>query len=74
MTSREQPDPSYVPQCCEGVTCQVCGQQPAAHKLEEVIFDDDPQPIRHPLTAYACRRCFAGIMHAWWVAPLPLTR
>jgi hypothetical protein len=44
----------------EGERC-FCGK-PAAHKVEEVDFADDPQPIRHPLTSYVCREHFREIM------------
>lgn len=37
---------------CDGEQCR-CGVQ-AAGKVEEVIFHDDPNPNRHPLTAYLC--------------------
>lgn len=36
--------------------------EPAEYKVEEVIFDDDPQPIRHPLTQYLCARHFKQVM------------
>ncbi|WP_439372966.1 hypothetical protein [Bradyrhizobium sp. DASA03120] len=44
----------------DGERC-FCGN-PAAHKVEEVIFADDPRPIRHPLTSYVCREHFREIM------------
>ncbi|MCP3471351.1 hypothetical protein NLM33_13520 [Bradyrhizobium sp. CCGUVB1N3] len=44
----------------EGERC-FCGE-PAAHKVEEVVFADDPQPVRHPLTSYVCREHFREIM------------
>ena len=34
----------------------------ASHKVEEHIFDDDPNPIRHPLTQYVCCEHFKMIM------------
>jgi len=37
---------------CGGEKC-ACGE-PATHKFSEEVFDDDPNPIRHPLTAYVC--------------------
>lgn len=46
--------------CCEGEICH-CGNI-AGHKVEEVIFPDDPMPDRHPLTTYLCSCCFARIM------------
>lgn len=45
---------------CIGEFCW-CGQI-AKHKVEEVVFDDDPQPIRHPLTSYLCRQHFIELM------------
>lgn len=39
----------------------LCGAD-VAHKIEEVIFADDPQQMRHPLTSYVCCRCFARVM------------
>lgn len=46
--------------CCEGERC-FCGR-PAAHKIEETVFADDPQPIRHPLTSYVCHDHFVELM------------
>jgi hypothetical protein len=51
----------FVSACCEGERCAICGA-PATHKLEEAIFHDDPQPQRHPLTAYVCCEHFRAIM------------
>jgi len=45
---------------CGGEECK-CGQ-PAAAKVEEVIFDDDPVRHRHPLTTYLCSDCFSLLM------------
>ena len=50
----------FVSQCCMGEKCW-CGA-PAAHKVEEVLFPDDPFPARHPFTAYLCREHFRQIM------------
>jgi hypothetical protein len=50
----------FVSLSCGGERCS-CGQ-PAEHKVEEVIFADDPLPNRHPLTAYICHRHFKVIM------------
>jgi hypothetical protein len=50
----------FVSACCEGERCY-CGK-PAEHKVEEVIFDDDPIQSRHPLTSYICHEHFAGVM------------
>lgn len=44
----------------EGERC-FCGKA-AAHKVEEVVFADDPQPIRHPLTSNVCHEHFREIM------------
>lgn len=49
-----------ISRCCKGETCR-CGQ-PATHKVEENIFEDDPFPMRHPFTAYVCCECFGRIM------------
>ena len=51
----------FVSECCKGEKCSVCGQ-PATNKLEETIFDDDPYPMRHPLTAYVCKEHFIIIV------------
>ncbi|MHC2399163.1 hypothetical protein ACVMGC_003707 [Bradyrhizobium barranii subsp. barranii] len=48
------------PGSLEGERC-FCGK-PAARKVEEVIFADDSQPIRHPLTSYVCDEHFREIM------------
>lgn len=50
-----------IPKYCHGEQCLICHQEgfegvPATHRVEETIFDDDPTPIRHPLTNYVC--CF----------------
>lgn len=50
----------FVSMCCEGERCH-CGE-PAEHKVEETVFNDDPMPNRHPLTAYICHKHFAEIM------------
>ena len=50
----------FVSICCEDEICY-CGS-PAEHKVEEVIFHDDPLQHRHPLTRYVCHRHFRGIM------------
>lgn len=60
--------------CCEGESCW-CGE-PASHKVEETVFDDDwsraddgpnssmPRGMRgrHPLTAYVCHDHFVQMM------------
>ena len=53
----------FVSACCHGETCK-CGI-PAEHKIEEVIFHDDPNPIRHPMTAYVCDACFQNVMQRY---------
>jgi hypothetical protein len=52
--------PPFRSASCEGERC-ACGA-PAAAKVEETIFHDDPNPRRHPLTAYVCEACFGLIM------------
>ena len=62
---------------CQGVACR-CGA-PATHKLGEEIFDDDPLPIRHNLTAYVCCAHFVEVVGPAapcgqpYVAPPPWT-
>ncbi|MBO9710510.1 MAG: hypothetical protein J7521_20105 [Caulobacter sp.] len=51
---------AFISGCCKGERC-FCGE-PAARKVEEVIFDDDPIQHRHPLTRYVCAGHFAQIM------------
>lgn len=53
----------FVSACCEGERCY-CGAS-AEHKVEEVIFHDDPLPHRHPLTRYICHAHFREIMGPW---------
>ena len=50
----------FVSKCCVGERC-FCGRQ-ATKKVEETIFDDDPEQIRHPYTAYLCEKHFNQIM------------
>ena len=47
--------------CCVGEVCRIC-KSPATHKVEEVIFDDDPNSMRHPLVAYVCCAHFSILM------------
>lgn len=54
------PKARFVSACCEGEVCS-CGQ-PAVAKVEETIFLDDPNPNRHPLTAYVCADHFGQFM------------
>jgi hypothetical protein len=51
----------FISGCCKGEMCTRC-KAPAAHKVEEVIFDDDPEQIRHPHVAYLCDFHFNQIM------------
>lgn len=51
----------FISSCCEGEKCRVC-DKPATKKLEETIFHDDPNPMRHPLTAYVCEEHFTMIV------------
>lgn len=72
--NQEPEPPYYIPASCKGEHCY-CGQ-PAEHKIEEVIFSDDPSNVpiiigdhmmpsvamRHPLTRYVCHQHFVEIM------------
>lgn len=51
----------FVSGCCDGEKCRVC-KTAATHKVEETIFDDDPQQIRHPLVAYLCCEHFSMVV------------
>lgn len=51
----------HVSAICEGEVCRIC-KDPASHKVEEVIFPDDPKPVRHPYVAYLCCEDFAHVM------------
>ena len=62
-------DSGFVSVSCNGEVCSVCGK-PATNKLEETIFCDDPNKMRHPLTAYVCREHFRMIVGG---QPLPIT-
>lgn len=54
---------AFTSKVCGGEVCafEDCGQ-PAEHKVEETIFNDDPLPDRHNLTAYVCHFHFCRIM------------
>jgi len=54
-------DSGFVSASCKGELCSVCGKA-ATNKLEETIFWDDPNQMRHPLTAYVCREHFRMIV------------
>jgi hypothetical protein len=58
-------DSGFVSGCCKGEICSVCGKD-ATNKLEEKIFHDDPNNMRHPLTAYVCREHFRMIVGRLW--------
>jgi hypothetical protein len=45
----------------DGAGLDACGRA-ASHKIEEVIFDDDPFKARHPATNYLCCGHFARVM------------
>ena len=60
VASTEKGTAPFVSKCCEGEKCH-CGA-PADHKVEEVVFDDDPYPARHPLTSYICDTHFCEVM------------
>lgn len=44
---------TYISGCCEGEKCSVCNHE-ATHKIGEEILFDDPNKMRHNLTAYVC--------------------
>ncbi len=45
----------HVNESCVGEVCLInnCNRD-ATHKVEEVIIEGDPNPLRHPLTNYIC--------------------
>jgi len=51
----------YVSASCGGEHCSIC-KQDATHKISEEITSDDPNPYRHPFSAYLCCRCFRLVM------------
>jgi len=51
----------FVSASCKGEKCNIC-KSPATHKVGEEILSDDPNPVRHNLTAYVCCKCFRLIM------------
>lgn len=51
---------AYVSGYCEGEKC-FCGKD-AKHKISEVLFEDDPNPLRHELTSYVCCDHFQMVM------------
>jgi hypothetical protein len=55
----------FVSACCKGEFCGICRRsstvrREATHKVEEVIFDDQPG-IHHNLTQYVCCEHFMMI-------------
>ena len=50
---------------CYGEVCSCGFGLPAVKKIEEVIFEDDPLPSRHPYTQYVCQNCFEDIMRPY---------
>jgi len=53
--------PHFVSKLCVGEVCSICST-PASHKVGEEIASDDPNPMRHNLTAYICCTHFRIIM------------
>jgi hypothetical protein len=51
----------FVSRYCAGEHCAICSAA-AEHKVEEVLFDDDPHAARHPLTVYLCHSHFRFLM------------
>lgn len=57
---------------CRGETCRFDGCGAAAtHKVREELPHDDPNPARHPLTAYVCCLHFRAIFSAAVGCPPP---
>ncbi len=55
-------DKQFVSASCIGERCSMCDEPPVA-KVSEVVMWDDPNKIRHPYTAYVCRKHFNKIFH-----------
>lgn len=51
----------FVSRSCIGMTCHICGRL-ATHKVGEEIPSDDPNPVRHNLTAYVCCSHFTMLL------------
>lgn len=51
----------FISGSCKGEICSVCGKD-ATNKLGEEIPSDDPNKMRHNLTAYVCREHFTMIV------------
>lgn len=58
----------FVSAACRGEHCTQCDRA-ATHKVGEEILHDDPNPIRHNLTAYVCCDHFYAVMRANCGAP-----
>jgi hypothetical protein len=66
--------PHFVSASCAGEWCSMhrnraplsllSSRVPATHKLGEEIPHDDPNQIRHNLTAYVCCECFILVVGA----------
>lgn len=52
----------FISASCRGERCSICGKD-ATKKVEETLFDDDPNPIRHPVVAYVCEEHFNYVMY-----------
>lgn len=73
MTGKTEPflkrtfSQEFRPASSRGEVCP-CGAE-AWRKVEEVIFDDDPDQCRHSLVQYLCLDCFNRLMRGdWYVA------
>lgn len=54
-------EPHFISKTCIGEICKVCKKN-ATNKLGEEIPFDDPNKMRHNLTAYVCREHFEMIV------------
>lgn len=57
----------YVPESSQGVICHKCKNEPAKHKVAEVMPSEDTLDLddifnRHELTVYLCCNCFGELM------------
>ena len=53
--------PYFISGSCKGEICSVCGKD-ATNKLVEEIPSDEPDRMRHNLTAYVCRDHFTMVV------------
>lgn len=51
----------FISETCKGEKCTVCGKDAYGKVGEEIRFDD-PNPIRHNLTAYLCKEHFIMVL------------